>query len=96
MSAPDLVTFDGKQIVITIPVDALPIAAGIAWDAYAGNSSRLQISHLDLFAREFVLALGRESETGDTLVHRMLDQAVVDAVEGGADGCFLEPRVIAP
>jgi len=74
-----------KSIVVRVPVKALAsaveqtLAAGKIWQ-------RLKITNAEAFAEDFVRALNDEDETGETLVHAMLDKAIINAFEQGADG----------
>jgi len=81
----ELVAIEGDQIVIRVPIDALPEACAIAWDSSLGEHG-ITISDLPVFAKEFVRELRREEENGDTLVHKMLDRAAYMAANNGAEG----------
>lgn len=79
-----LVEIVGNEIVIRVPLDALPVAASAAW---ASRSLReLNVTDIPVFASELVNQLRQEKENGDTLVTDMLDAAVIRAVEWGAEG----------
>ncbi len=87
------IEIEGGEIVIRIPIDALPIAAPIAFDgAYGFGNHAIAVTDVAAFAREFLIELKRESETGETAVTRMLDAAVVRAFENGAEGLIGEVR----
>lgn len=78
---------EGDEIVIRIPIAAIETAAPHAWDdQYGFGNHSISVSDPATFAKELVLELNRESETGVTLVHRALDQACVNAAENGAEG----------
>jgi hypothetical protein len=80
---------DGR-LVISIGVEALAFAAEHCpelTDGYITFSSETygpKITDPDEFAHDVVAALIDEAEDGTTLVHAMLDQAIVLAVESGS------------
>lgn len=76
---------EGDEIVIRIPIEALPTAAEIAWENTYGESG-LYVDDLDEFAKEFLNYLLAENEIGDTLLHVAFDKAVINATEQGAFG----------
>jgi len=80
-----LVNIEGDEIVIRVPIDALPEACAIAWESSLGEHG-IAITDLPVFAKEFVRELRREEENGDTLVHKMLDRAAYMAANNGAEG----------
>lgn len=71
-------------LVIRVPIDALSVAATLAWGKHAGRD--LTVTDLPAFANELLRELRKERENGDTLVTDMLDAAVVRAIEDGAEG----------
>jgi hypothetical protein len=81
----DMAKIEGTEIVIRIPLAALPNAASVAWDDAYGEHD-IAVVDLEAFAKDFVLELVREEEDGTTLVHLMLDKAAVKAAENGAFG----------
>lgn len=84
-----LVKIEGDEIVIRLPIDAIPNAAGIAmWE---GFNCEYPVIDAKIFATELVRSLKKETEAGTTLVHLMLDKAVLVAVENGAEGISLNP-----
>lgn len=46
----------------------------------------LKITDLEILAQDVVLAINSESEDGSTPLIRMLDAAIVEAVESGTEG----------
>lgn len=83
----DFASIEGDQIVIRVPLDALPNASQVAWDDHYGLEEHdLHIVDVAVFADEFVRELNSEEEDGTTLVHLMLDKAAVNAAENGAAG----------
>ena len=81
------VEIEGEDIVIRIPIGALPIAVPIACDAVWGSANQgYRVTDAQEFAKELRLELLRESETGQTAVTRMLDRAVATTIENGAEG----------
>lgn len=83
--SPSLVEIEADQIVIRIPILAVPHAASVAFDEAYGEHN-YSVTDAAKFAGEMVTELGREEEDGTTLIHRMLDKAVIRALEAGAEG----------
>jgi hypothetical protein len=82
---PNMVAIEADQIVIRVPVLAVPHAAMIAFDNAYGEH-RYEVEDGPAFAAELVTELGREEEDGTTLVHLMLDKAATRALENGGFG----------
>jgi hypothetical protein len=74
-----LAKIEEQEIVIRVPVNCLQLNIDY-------NNLNVCISDLETFAKEFVSAINSESEDGTTLVHKMLDKALVNTVEQGAEG----------
>ena len=74
---------DGENIVITIPVSDLSGAAYQGLES-VGCEEGDQMNYADL-ARDLVSELNSESEDGTTPVNVMLDAAVIEASEQGAE-----------
>jgi len=55
-------------------------------DADNPDEPAVKITDAAVFAKEVVAQLNRESEAGSTLVTRMLDEAILAAVENGCEG----------
>jgi hypothetical protein len=57
------------------------------WDGQRPDSEpNIKITDSQKFAREVVAEINRESEDGSTLLTRMLDKAISNAVEAGCEG----------
>lgn len=80
-----LVELEGGEIVIRVPVDAVPHAAAIAFDRHYGEHN-IEVVDGDTFAIELLHELRKEDEQGNTLVDFMLDKACVRCAEAGAFG----------
>jgi len=80
----ELVEIVDGEIIIRVPLDALPVAAAVAWGSR--SLRELKVTDIPTFAREMMLELRREKENGDTLVTDMLDAAVIRVVENGGEG----------
>lgn len=78
-------------IVIRLPVDNLPAVIEGSW-ASGGIDTRWQISDNDAFAKDLVRALNYEDEAGNTMIHRMFDQGIEEAIEAGAEGIDEHPN----
>jgi hypothetical protein len=72
-------------IVIRVPLASLPMVVDGAW-ATGNLKTRLKITNIAEFAADIVHELNHESEDGTTLVHRMFDKAMDEAVNQGAQG----------
>ncbi len=80
---------EGDEIVIRVAIEALPVVV----DAHPSLGGAYRVTHALDFARELERALSAEEEDGTTLVHRMFDRAIEDALEYGAEG--IEERASA-
>jgi hypothetical protein len=81
------VEIEGEEIVIRVPVDALPDAAATALDRHYGFDTRsATVVDPQAFALDLLDHLRWEDENGDTLVTRMLDAACLKAEQWGAEG----------
>lgn len=74
---------DGN-IVVFVPVDTIKIAleANPRYGEYSHFAEH--ITDLDEFAKDVVYALNDEEEDGTTLVHKMFDEAMVNAIDDGS------------
>lgn len=72
-------------IVIRVPITYLPIIIEGAW-ALNALDTRFKLTDAALFAKDLVRALNDENEEGTTMVHKMFDAAINEALEQGADG----------
>lgn len=83
----NIVNIEGDEIVIRVPVHALPDAAATAFDRHYGFDVRsATVVDPEAFAKELFYVLSDEDENGDTLVTQMLDTACVKAEQAGAEG----------
>lgn len=73
----------GDTLQIKIGTEALCVACGQGRGYGLGD---VTITDKELFLSELVRELKSESEDGSTPIHLMLDQAVTDAIENGAEG----------
>jgi hypothetical protein len=73
-------------VSITIGIDALlfAVTAELEDRAYLGDDG-YRIVDKELFVRDIAAALTREEENGSTAVHRLFDQAAIDACENGTE-----------
>lgn len=87
---PPQATVVGTGIEMSVGVDVLCHAAAFHPDFWDGESGpdvpNIGITDPAVFAREVAEAINREDEDGSTLLTRMLDEAVRDAVESGCEG----------
>jgi hypothetical protein len=75
-----------KHIYIKIPIDCFPLAVKASVDVGALDSA-WEVTDTKVFAKEVVCALNRElDETGNTLIHKAIDEACRLAFEYGAEG----------
>ena len=72
-------------IVIRVPFDTLPMILEGAWGLNALDV-RYKITDVDAFVKDFVHQLNYEDETGSTVIHRMFDEALDEAINQGAMG----------
>ncbi|MFN3464449.1 MAG: hypothetical protein ACK4X1_10260 [Terricaulis sp.] len=93
-----LASIEYGEIIIRVPISALPHAAKIAFEDanYDCNEisgeTRMRVNDPALFAAGIVRALNEESEDGSTPVHLLLDRAVLVAAEQGSEGLAEESR----
>ncbi len=76
------------QLIISIPVSALQWAVQISdYGTYHEYSEghHLKILNSFEFAKDVVRELNMEAEDGSTLVTRMLDKAMIKAIENGSE-----------
>lgn len=87
------VQVEDRAIVIRVPIDVLPLAfeVGPGTEVFGGSDGTpAKITDVALFADALFVALTEEvDETGVTRVEKMLDEAMVHAVEFGAEGVEL-------
>ncbi len=57
------------------------------WDGESGiDKPCVDVIDRKLFAKEIMYSINAEAEDGSTLLTRMLDKAIINAVEGGCEG----------
>jgi hypothetical protein len=79
---------EGGNIVIRVPIDVLPIAFKY-WPGAPRNNNgepRYVVTDAATFAKGVVHYLNDEKEDGTTRIHRMLDDAMNEALEQGEEG----------
>lgn len=84
------VTNEDSAIVIRIPHETVQHAVENNEDLEIedddGEVTPPQITDLKVFADEIVATLTQEAGDGTTMVHTFLDQAILEALENGAEG----------
>lgn len=76
---------DWWRIEISIDVSALPVI--LSGSLAVRNADPLyRVTDAHAFAAELVLALNHEDEDGSTVVHKMFDAAMDEAIDQGAEG----------
>lgn len=80
----DFAKIEGKEIVVRIKISALKQCVEYATTQAFGEAVKLTNKHK--FAKEFVRQLNDEAEDGETILHRAFDEAIVQAIEQGAEG----------
>lgn len=85
------VDFSDGEVTIRIGVETLANAVKYnpqlaVYDEITGGFFEPEVTDQSVFAREIVHRLLAEEEDGITLVHLMLDKAVEQAIEYGAEG----------
>jgi hypothetical protein len=80
-----------NALVIRVPLKNLQTAIDGAW-ALNALPARYKITNLDEFARDLVGELNSEDEQGTTRIHKMLDAAVLEAIDQGAFGIDLHEK----
>lgn len=81
------VSIEDGSLVIRISAEYLAHAAKTHHDYEAEDGDTLvTITDLNSFAKEVAAGLESESDDGTTLIHVMLDDAISNAIENGADG----------
>ena len=87
------VELNKTSLVIRVPIGVLRMGAPHAWDQ-AWGEHQFFVSDQLIFAGEVRAELEREEEDGTTLVHRMLDKAMVEAAEQGGEGIAERKRAV--
>lgn len=79
------VSIEDGHIVIRLPIAALPLIVDHEHLDEEGAPAFI-LTDVHAFAAAVVHELRHESEDGTTMVHKMFDNAVLDAIDSGADG----------
>lgn len=78
---------ENEELVIRIPVSAIPYCVTVACDEHYGfEQHNIEVENLDEFKEEFLNALLDEEENGDTVLHKAFDKEIINCVENGAFG----------
>lgn len=81
------VTANASTLVIRIPLRILKNSAPYAWDkAFGWGEHSLRVVDRATFAESVSSVLKAEGEGGGTLIHEMLDKAIVAVSDEGFDG----------
>ena len=85
------VEIEGNELVIRIGLDTLAVAVEYdpqlqVYDDDLDEYFGPKVTNESKWAKEIVHALNSEEEGGTTLVHLMLDNAAMQALESGAEG----------
>jgi hypothetical protein len=82
-----LVELTDEEIIIRIHIDTIEIASLIAFDNnYGFENHSYYVEDKKEMLKSLYYELCREEEDGTTLVHEMLDKAVINCLEQGAEG----------
>ena len=81
----NLCSIEGDDIVIRIAIDTLPIAFAGGVDL-GTIPPGVKITDAKAFAKEVVYVLEEEDEEGTTIIHKLFDKVMWQAVEGGCEG----------
>lgn len=86
--------YKNKRIVIEIGAEVLAHATNINPSLYDGENDRgmYKVSNHQVFAKEVADYMNQEDEEGNTLVTKMLDAAILLAIEQGAEGVAEVPQ----
>lgn len=83
----NIMNIEGDEIVIRVPIDALPDIAATAFDHYYGfDKHRIAVVDSKAFAKDLVEQLSKEDDCGNTMVTRTIDFACLEAESAGAEG----------
>lgn len=84
------VKIEDGAIVVRLPIDMLDLVVSACPALYYPEHDRgPNVTRPEEFAEGVVEALKDEAEDGTTLVHRMFDQAFINAIENGTGGVQL-------
>lgn len=79
---------EGPNIVIRVPISAIPVAFEACPDAPRDDEADplYTVTDAATFAKGIVRYLNDEEEDGTTRIHRMFDSAMIEALEQGEEG----------
>lgn len=80
------VKIENDEIVIRVPLDALPYAVEYALDDHLGIDHGVKVTDLTTFAKGFLDALHEENDLGETILTVAFDRAIVNAYDDGVEG----------
>ena len=97
----ELAKLEGDEIVIRVPLAAIPFAAEVAmgevnYDCDEFGVPRMVVTDPRTFAYGMLRELNREAEDGSTAIHLLLDKAVIGAAEQGAEGLQEHDLAVRP
>lgn len=72
-------------LTIRVPVSELGTLVEGSW-ATGNLDTRFAVTDPDAFAEDLARELNSDDEEGTTMIHRMFDAAINEAIEQGADG----------
>ena len=72
-------------LVIRLPIKNLPVVLQ-ATPGVGEGQPWYRVTDAEAFAKDLMHELNREDDIGSTRVHRMLDEAILEAIEQGAEG----------
>lgn len=84
-------TISRNSISIRVPIAKLQQLVDGAWRLEA-LEVRQKVKDPEAFAAELVAALNDEDEQGSTMIHKMFDAAINEALEQGAEGIEDHPK----
>lgn len=81
-------TIQNKSLVIEVGLDVLKFCTEHHPELYEDelDKGRYVVTDIAVFIEAVVDELHKEEEDGSTLIHRMLDRAILDAISNGAEG----------
>lgn len=81
------VTANASTLVIRIPLRILKNSAPYAWDkAFGWGEHSLRVADRATFAESVASVLRSEEEDGGTIIHEMLEKAIIAVSDEGFDG----------
>lgn len=80
---------ENGKLIISVGLDVLEFAAK---NLPGFEDYEIYITNIETLAQEVIYALNEENEDGSTPISRLLDGAIVSAIENGAEGIELESK----